>query len=179
MKTLICLLLIIPMHVYCQEEVDFKGYVVYGEISGAGLGSTVNIESTFYKWNRWFVTGRIGVGYFRWDDGRKHYFGLPVGLNVFSHTGNSHKELGINITYAEGVSRIETNSFHYQGKTIYFIPAVGYRFQKPSGGLFLRVNYTPSIKIKEFNDQMERFNSKKVVHLFGVSAGYYFRTTSL
>jgi hypothetical protein len=56
-------------------------------------------------------------------------------------------------------------------KALYFIPSLSYRFQKPNGGLFFRVGYTPLLKLKEYS---EAFHDIRINQSFGISLGYFF-----
>lgn len=87
--------------------------------------------------------------------------GTPLSYNLILGQRNHHLELGIGvtpmyirlgnidasetITDANGFTR--TNNFrgHRHDFYSFFTPKIGYRFQKNSGGLFLRVTATPPV----------------------------------
>jgi hypothetical protein len=84
---------------------------------------------------------------------------LPISYNYIFGQKNHHLELGIGFTamylregqidaseeYTDNNGIIEQNNFigHTNNFYSYFTPKLGYRFQKPSGGLFLRLTLTP------------------------------------
>jgi len=48
---------------------------------------------------------------------------------------------------------------------------LGYKYQKPSGGFFLRAGFTPLIRIKTFSDLK---SDNKFIPAFGLGVGYSF-----
>ncbi len=85
---------------------------------------------------------------------------IPVELSAFYGKSNHHLELGIGVTsYLTRSLAIDSETYETIDKVVFSsaIPLrIGYRYQKPEGGFFFRVGYTPIINIptregKEWN----------------------------
>lgn len=74
---------------------------------------------------------------------------VPVEISAFYGKSNHHLELGFGFTsYLSRTLDINSETFEFSDKVVFgaFIPLrVGYRYQKPEGGFFFRVGYTPII----------------------------------
>lgn len=85
----------------------------------------------------------------------------PVSYNFLFGTKSHHLELGLGITAMylrqgqiqstsnfiddNGLHQSEKFTGHANNFYTYFTPKVGYRYQRSSGGLFLRVTFTPEV----------------------------------
>lgn len=74
---------------------------------------------------------------------------IPVELTAYYGKSNHHLELGTGVTSYLGNSiEFDQETFENVDKVVFgaFIPVrIGYRYQKPEGGFFFRVGYTPII----------------------------------
>lgn len=74
---------------------------------------------------------------------------IPLEFSAFWGKSNHHLEIGIGITsYLERSLDIDLDTYEISDKVVFsaIIPLrFGYRFQKPEGGFFFRVGYTPII----------------------------------
>ena len=74
---------------------------------------------------------------------------IPVELTAFYGKSNHHLELGAGVTsYLDSIIDFDEETFETNDKVVFsgFIPVrIGYRYQKPEGGFFFRVAYTPII----------------------------------
>lgn len=73
---------------------------------------------------------------------------IPVEFTAFWGRSNHHLEIGIAVvSYLENIPHFETGPpIQETRKTVYgaaFPLRIGYRYQKPGGGFFYRVGYTP------------------------------------
>ena len=165
-----------PLCLSAQSEglPRFLGPVVYVELYGAGAGVTLNAEHSVMRMTRNIMTVRAGFGKHRYLGKDEHdYIGIPVGMCIFNKGSNHHREFGLGITYVKG--HLEEDFFGEVNKSLEFVASIGYRYQRPAGGLFFKVQYTPHVRIKEFTES-NQFNSGegKIVHLAGICLGYYF-----
>lgn len=77
------------------------------------------------------------------DFGDGIYYGVPVSYNWLLGKKSHHLELGIGLTSLLVNPHSNKNSSFYA----YLTPKIGYRFQRPQGGLFFRATLTPMIDI--------------------------------
>ncbi len=74
---------------------------------------------------------------------------VPVEISAFYGKSNHHLELGMGVTsYLTRILAFDSETFETIDKVVFdaAIPLrIGYRFQKPEGGFFFRVGYTPVI----------------------------------
>ncbi len=96
------------------------------------------------------------------------FTGIPIGINMLTGTKQHHLELGIGTSYIKGIqiTRCSAGLFgiphewSIQSEAIYFVPSVGYRFDKLTGGLILKVYYSPLIAVYDLFDKDELFNKQ-------------------
>jgi hypothetical protein len=146
---------------------------VYAERGSSGASYTANVEHfIFDKWG-WHANARLGVG-----TAKNNYnyinstpFYLHAGLNFYAGQKNSHPEVGLYLTYAEG-QQVYTD----MNKAFYFVPSFSYRFQRPSRGLFFRIGYAPYLKLKEVSnaDHMWFEGTGIFNHSIAIALGYSF-----
>lgn len=76
---------------------------------------------------------------------------IPVELTAFYGKSNHHMELGAGVTsYLGSILYFDQETFETVDKVVFgaILPVrIGYRYQKPEGGFFFRVGYTPLINI--------------------------------
>lgn len=74
---------------------------------------------------------------------------IPVELTAFYGKSNHHLELGAGVTsYLDNSIYFDQETFESVDKVVFgaILPVrIGYRYQKPVGGFFFRVGYTPII----------------------------------
>lgn len=168
-KILTGIILVLVIHSSWCQQISFKGPVAYLEVSGAAFGTySINAEHLVFSKSNLYVNARAGYGYLKAFGDIDPRF--PVGINFYSGKKNSHPEIGIYATYA-----IHNYIDKHISRLLYFVPSASYRFQKPGGGIFFRVSYTPVWLIKEYTDQSPWIRHGKFHQTFGLALGYYFR----
>ncbi|MFT7427273.1 MAG: hypothetical protein ACI9O5_003233 [Algoriphagus sp.] len=74
---------------------------------------------------------------------------MPIEVSAFYGKSNHHLELGLGVTsYLTNSIAFDSETFENVDKVIFDVSIplrVGYRYQKPEGGFFFRVGYTPII----------------------------------
>lgn len=166
-----CLVMLCCSHFASFPQGSFKGSQVYFELAGGGSGLTLNIEHLIVSTDRWHIGGRFGAGAMMVNGFRKS--GFPVSIHFFNRSGRHHLETGIGLSYIEGVWSDELYGHKVWNKGLYAIPMIGYRFQKPGGGLLFKVLWTPLLQLREYGKDRITKSSDQVPHWIGVSAGYY------
>jgi hypothetical protein len=158
--------------VFAQDAPMFKGPVVYLELGGPSSFLTANVEHVIWKLPRWYVNGRVGYGYAMINGYERS--GIPIGINFFRFQGNHHLEISGGISYIEGIKRYSSAGENYWNRALYGYAAVGYRFQRPQGGMFFRAQWHPLFQIREFNPDPYFHYSEVSAYWWGLSVGYAF-----
>ncbi len=155
----------------------FGGPVAYFELAGAGGVYSVNIENPLFRIGRWRGNFRLGYGQIQYRDPGNTFRAVPVGIHMLKYSGNHHAEVGVALSYIGGYHYVESIVLNdtRQSRGIFFVPMAGYRFQKPNGGLFFRVQYAPLIKIREFGPkQFFHMYMGRPINAPGIAIGYAF-----
>jgi hypothetical protein len=159
-----------------QEPRDFEGPIVYFEFGGSNLHHSANYEQVFVHNWRSKVSWRAGFisRYIKSTFGHKQTFwSIPLSLQLFTNIRSSHHpEVGIGFNYIHGNGQDRDG---ISSKTIVFTPSIGYRFQKPNGGLFIRLLFTPGFIVKEFESvhHVSEQDREGFYQSYGLSLGYF------
>lgn len=177
-RELIILFCLMPLLLPAQQsENTFNGYLTYAEIGGLAGFFSVNIEQTLFKAGRFNGGVRVGYGQFRFNEGHTLFRGIPAALVFFRHQGNHHSDFGFGVSYISGMQyEIEPYSgYANYSQALFAGPMAGYRFQKPDGGIFFRIQYIPLVKVRELsNDALYKSYQGKLFHSPGIAVGYFF-----
>ena len=87
---------------------------------------------------------------------------FPVMATYLLGQGNSHFETALGIGIITASADIEEIDEEFSGSDIYGTATLGYRYQKPTGGVIFRAGFTPA------------FAGGNVIPWVGVSVGYAF-----
>jgi hypothetical protein len=137
------------------------------DIGGNSGGYSINGEYQFHSSDKYQLNAKLGLGYLPFKT--TNFFSIPIGVNILSGSKNHHFEFGIGTSYLKGLSISsigeENNKKDYPTKAIYFIPSVGYRFDKLTKGIIFKIYYSPLIVIHDFMDKDKIINdvTKNVV----------------
>lgn len=144
----------------------------------SGLYS-INSEYEIGNFNNFKLNTRIGIGYFA----KKNYefFGIPIGLNLLTGLKSHHLELGLGASFIKGMENFPIYDLYYsvekmtQSKCLYFVPSIGYRYDKLTKGLILKIYYSPLINVYNFNKNKYEFQKPDNLFVyFGISFGHRF-----
>jgi hypothetical protein len=134
------------------------------EILGNGLFYSLNYER--HLRGEWWL--RLGYEQFTESDEaclggtrQRKVTMLPVMLNWIQGAGNHHLEAGVGILPSVGAGLGATAT-------------LGYRYQRPGGGLLFRVGLTPLyVRLPEYEDQPQEDDDLELGLLWlGISLGY-------
>ena len=87
---------------------------------------------------------------------------LPVMATYLLGEGNSHFETGLGIGIVTASADIEEVDEEFSGSDVYGTATLGYRYQKPTGGVIFRAGFTPV------------FAGGNLIPWAGISVGYAF-----
>lgn len=125
---------------------------VYLEVGGSSGIYAINYSKIFHQKGKLKVSA--SAGFSMWpnktiDSKRIWLPAIPLEVSAFYGKSNHHLELGFGFTsFLNATSVFDSETLENVDKVVYeaFIPLrVGYRYQKPEGGFFFRVGYTPII----------------------------------
>lgn len=115
--------------------------VNYGRIIHQKEKFKFNVSAGFTLWHYTYSFGPNGPKETTWLPA------IPIEFTVFWGKSNHHLELGSGVvSYLESISQLNFDTFEETRKIVFgaaFPLRIGYRYQKPGGGFFYRVGYTP------------------------------------
>ena len=151
-----------PIIAFGQENVkatELKRNSIYLEAFGQGLYNSFSFDRLYNVDKKIKTSFSAGLTIIPVPE--LFVLGVPVSYNYLFGKKNHHLELGFGFTamylrqgriiaaegYIDNNGLSQTNNFVGHSNEFYsfFTPKIGYRFQKPSGGLFLRLTLTPPI----------------------------------
>ncbi|HAH36021.1 MAG TPA: hypothetical protein DEQ87_19360 [Algoriphagus sp.] len=127
---------------------------VYLEVGGSSGRYAINYSKIFHQKGK--LKLNASAGFSMWPnrniDSKTSWLpALPLEISALVGKSNHHLELGMGFTsYLNTSFDFDSETFETINKVVInaFIPLrVGYRYQKPEGGFFFRVGYTPIIDL--------------------------------
>ena len=145
-------LLTLPFQAISQEETEtFSARnAVYVELGGSSGIYAINYNKIFHQKGK--LKLNASAGFSMWRDQLNDFKTIwlpviPLEVTALYGKSNHHLEMGFGVTSFLGRTLdINSETFEMSDKVVFdaFIPLrVGYRYQKPEGGFFFRVGYTP------------------------------------
>jgi hypothetical protein len=165
-----------------SAEIFTAKHAIYGELGGTSNGYAINYGLIFHQKGRLKYSASAGFFMrYRNEDVRiSPGFWVPTfSTEITALWGKSkgHLEFGTGFVAYRSKQFIFDRDFprnirerQYWGKTI--VPRIGYRYQKPEGGLFFRAAYTPWIKFNNIEGDGEKV--KFLPFGIGLSLGWSF-----
>jgi len=147
---LILLLLLANLRGFSQDDQPKVGLML--DLGGNSGGYSVNGEYEFLNHDHYKVNARLGFGYIPVK--QTNFLSIPIGVNLLTGNKKHHIEFGAGISYVKGL-RFTTidNAKYYPSNALYFVPSIGYRYDKLTKGLIFKVYYSPLIVIHDFVDR--------------------------
>ncbi len=112
------------------------------ELGGNGMFYSLNYDRILLNRDNWKLSGRVGAMYLPpLNERNRHMVGGPVEISYLRGRGRHFLELGLGgtviyDTYALSNSRVNDLA-------VMAVARIGYRHQKPEGGFFYKVGFTP------------------------------------
>ncbi len=151
-----------------QEE-SIKKNVAYFELAGSGLLYSFNYDRLLLIDQKMRLSTTIAfwnIPHFESISDFEFMAGTSIGINTLIGKQTHFAEFGINVAYMN-MKDTEDNYYH----TIYLPIRLGYRYQKDTGGLFLRASFMPLVAV--IQDADTEFLYPITPHL-GLGVGYAF-----
>lgn len=149
-----------------SSEIFTSKHAIYAELGGTSTGYGINYSLIFHQreWLKYSASAGFSLRYQNEDVRVASGFLIPsYSTEITALWGKSkgHLEFGTGFVAYRSKQFIFDEDFprnirerQYWGKTI--VPRIGYRFQKPEGGLFFRAAYTPWIRFKNLEGDDEK-----------------------
>ena len=118
-----------------DDRLDFARNTIYAEGATRSSPYTLNFDHVFHLGDQLAYSYRAGFSVVGSD------ITIPVGVSVITGTGDHHFEASATVI---PYLKLKDNKSDPSNLFLYFIPAVGYRFQKQHGGLFVRTSVGPA-----------------------------------
>lgn len=139
----------------------FAGYTTAGPLV------SINYDRIVHLSPRLSTSFSIGIA------AARNTFGLPLGIQLFQGQHNAHIEYGfVFLPYIEKVQYL-FQAGNRADKKGYLIPSIGYRYQRPAGGLFFRIAASPVIALDPRSDNFWKMDGKLLPGCL-IGAGFSF-----
>lgn len=151
----------LPIVAFSQNESETftARNAIFFEGGGNAGRFAISYGRIFHQKERFKLSG--SVGFFMWPDkidssptstnSTSWLPWVPLEISGFWGKSKHHLEIGAGITpYLESIIQLDPNSLEVSEKITFasLIPIrIGYRYQKPEGGIFFRVGYTPFLAL--------------------------------
>jgi hypothetical protein len=148
----VLILLVFPFLAFSQGEAETftSKNALYLEVGGSSGRYAINYSKIFHQRGKLKLNASAGFSMWRNKINDFKTIWLPViPLEVSALYGKSkhHLEMGFGVTsYLGRTLEIDSETFEFSDKVVFgaIVPVrIGYRYQKPEGGFFFRVGYTP------------------------------------
>ena len=144
MKKIIVLLFILACYweeTFGQNPVrsTFKKNTIYIELGGKGPNYSLNYDRIFYAGNRLAASYRVGFSVMT------DAVSLPLALNIITGKQQHHAEFSLGLTPYVDRYKSFLSQTDLSDKYLYITSGIGYRYQKPTGGLYFTLGATPYI----------------------------------
>lgn len=127
-----------------------KKNTIFLEIGGNAFIYSVNYDRLFDVSNKIKLSSRIGI-HFTNEFPLQYYrtLSIPVEFSgLYSISGNKHfLEVGVGLSYLNSSNKVTKHT----EDVIALALRLGYRFQKPEGGLFVKIGFVPLYDLLIFN----------------------------
>lgn len=141
--------LINPILSFAQKDSSssVKRNSIYIEAFGQGLLNSISYDRLFRSEKKIQSSLSVGVTIMPSLGISDFYSGAQLSYNSLYAMNNHHIELGLGLNFLMDEVK---NGVDYLGEAgvlrnyyLYFTPKLGYRFQRPQGGVFFRLTFTP------------------------------------
>ncbi|NJO92788.1 MAG: hypothetical protein HC831_30345 [Chloroflexia bacterium] len=139
----------------------------YAGFTNEGAIYSINYDRIFSQNNKLAWSYRIGLSIL------ENAIAMPIGINLFTGKGNSHAEFSFTVIPYVDKYRSFLSSDDLSDKYIYLIPGIGYRFQKPKGGIFFKALVSPTVFLDPPSSNFWKMDPK-LKFLAHVGIGYSF-----
>lgn len=132
-------------------------------------GYSLNYDRIFHSNDKYWVSNNTGVSYRTNQYAPQWNWSISNTVNIVFGQKKGHLELGT------GLGVIKNLSHDYRSMTrALLLGRLGYRYQRPMGGFFMRASLTPNAMLYDNPKCIGWCDLDLIVHFIGVSLGYSF-----
>ncbi len=150
-----------------KDSTFTKRNTLYAGFANEGAIYSINYDRVFSQNKKLAWSYRIGFSLL------ENAIAIPVGINLFTGKGNSHVEYSFTVIPYVDKYRSFLSSDDLSDKYIYLIPGIGYRFQQPKGGIFLKALISPTVFLDPPSSNFWKMDPK-LEFLAHIGIGYNF-----
>lgn len=172
-KSILIAILVLFSGISVQAQEEFAKNGAYFELGGNGglysinyerfLSSNVSIRGGFASFSTWGIFFNLLA---------VNITTFPVLVNYFYGTGSHKLELGAGVLLGTSKVTSALNNQENKSSAIFDLTAVvGYRYQKPEGGIIFRAGLTPFLALTGEEDE---YPQEGFTLSGGISIGYAF-----
>lgn len=164
MRKAIFLIFFLAVCVTCSSQSKQGNFSIMLDLVGSTGLYSLNGEYEIGRYKDFRLNTHIGFGFYSGNN--KGFIGIPFGINVLTGRKVHHLELGLGVSYIRGIENMyipagifgDNQEWRQQSEGFYFVPSVGYRFDKLTDGLILKAYYSPLIAVYDFFDKEKFLN---------------------
>lgn len=131
-------LFVLPVLKGYGQETSPARNTFYAQLSSQASPYSLNYDRVFHVGKKLSYAFQVGFAV------NKNDVSAPLGISAFTGKGDHHFEFGgMLIPYIYTITAEDKKS--QSDLYLYFIPNIGYRYQRTSGGLFFKANAGPSV----------------------------------
>lgn len=147
---------------YSQQTAEkIARSTVYADFASKGAYYSVNYDRLFRRGEK--LNWSYRVGFCLLND----VIAIPIGLQAFTGRDVHHAEFSLTVVpYVEKYTKL-FSAGNLSDKKIYVIPGVGYRYQRPDGGIFFRIVAAPIIYLDPPSDDFWNMDPKVYAGITG------------
>ncbi|MFL0684207.1 MAG: hypothetical protein ACJLTB_13450 [Algoriphagus aquaeductus] len=157
------------------ENITAKN-AVYLEVGGSSGIYAINYSKIFHQKGKLKLNASAGFSMLpneKIDSKTIWLPAIPIEVSALYGKSNHHLEMGFGFTsYLDKTTAIDSETFELSDEVVFgaVIPVrIGYRYQKPEGGFFFRVGYTPLFNVPVRAGKSWSFNPYHAGISFGKS----------
>ena len=142
---------------------------------GNSLLYGINYDRILINKEKWKFTGRLGFAYFYVPGDKYSVFNFPSEFSFLIGKSKNFFETGVGVTYY--FLTVPKANYSYRDEVEhygYLFTRFGYRYQRPQGGLFLKVGLNIVFPLTD-NAKYTFYYSKFIWVYGGVGIGYTFK----
>lgn len=144
---LVCALLTKPLMAQVSTEAFQAKNTIFAELGGKGALYSINYDRIICQGPKLFWSLRVGTMYIPESSVFGSSLFLPIGLNAFTGKGNHHLEFSIGETLRIFPGyKTDDQKVRWKFDYPFTFIGVGYRYQKPAGGLYVSATLLPSLR---------------------------------
>lgn len=165
-------------HVFAQKEAETftAKNAIYLEVGGSSGIYAINYSKIFHQKGKLKLNASAGFSMLpneKIDSKTIWLPAIPIEVSALYGKSNHHLEMGFGFTsYLDKTTAIDSETFELSDEVVFgaVIPVrIGYRYQKPEGGFFFRVGYTPLFNVPVRAGKSWSFNPYHAGISFGKS----------